>query len=551
MIVGGARRTENNASRRGGPGAAGAEGGGAAGLGRRPWWIWTVPFAVVLGVLLARNAFLFSSPLYEEADMGANSILIEQARRFTLLVGQYSREKFNHPGPAFLYVQSWGESVFWAALRLVPTAWNGQLIAVFALNALFVALVAGAGYGQARSVRTAAACGAALLAFAAVRPAVLSSGWMPFMLVPAYVAFLVGISSVAAGRWQDAWIAALTGWFLINGNVAFLFFVPLAVCGCVAALAWPRRRRLGAAARAFFARRKRIWVPVAVISVVFAFPIVLNTLLHWPGEFGKYLTYSTASSAAASPGAHGLPQVAKYVLWYWWPGGSRAGWLVPVAAYVLAAAATWWMAPGPARGFCAWLLAFDVLTSAAFVCYAAAGIDELDPTGRYIGYFYWAAPAITLLIILVAVTESLPPLSGLAVAATAAVVASAAFAVAPLTRTSTGSVDVVAGSGVPTDPGLPAGVARMAGLAAGRPVVLTLAHDAWPAMTGILVQAERTGVTVCLDGSRWEFMVTSQFICTPGQLAHGARFHLYVPGHVPHGQRVVDKLRIATLTGPE
>jgi len=65
----------------------------------------------MLTVLLARNAFLFSAPEYEDADMGANSILIEQARRFTLLVGNYSRDGFNHPGPAFLYVESWGESV--------------------------------------------------------------------------------------------------------------------------------------------------------------------------------------------------------------------------------------------------------------------------------------------------------------------------------------------------------------------------------------------------------------------------------------------------------
>src|SRR5215469_18955799 len=168
MIVGGTRRP--------GPGLRrAARSDDAVGRRHRPWWVWTVPFAAVMGVLLIRNAFLFSTPLHEDADMGANSILIEQARRFTLLVGHYSREKFNHPGPAFLYVQSWGESVFWAALHVVPAAWNGQLIAVYALNALFAALVVGTGYGVTRSLRAAAACCAALLAFAAVKPAVFSS----------------------------------------------------------------------------------------------------------------------------------------------------------------------------------------------------------------------------------------------------------------------------------------------------------------------------------------------------------------------------------------
>ena len=91
---------------------------------------WAVPFALVLVVLLVRNAFLFSTPEYENADMGADSILIEQARRFSLLVGNYSREHFNHPGPAFLYVQAWGESLFYDALHVVPTPWNGQLIEI-------------------------------------------------------------------------------------------------------------------------------------------------------------------------------------------------------------------------------------------------------------------------------------------------------------------------------------------------------------------------------------------------------------------------------------
>jgi hypothetical protein len=518
--------------------AAAAAGGGTAGPGRRPWWVWAVPFAAVFGVLLARNVFLFSSPLYEDADMGANSILIEQARKFTLLVGMYSREKFNHPGPAFLYVQSWGEDLLWAALHVVPTAWNGQLIAVYALNGLFAALVAGTGYGQARSVRTAATFGAALLALAAVRPGVFSSDWMPYVLIPAYVAFLVAIASVAAGRLQDAWIAALAGWFLINGNVAFLFFVPLGAAGCLIALAWPRRKRLGAAACSFFARRKRVWVPVAVISAVFAFPIAANTLLHWPGEFGKYLAYSSASSPSAAPGPHGLPQVADYVLWFWWPGGSAVRWLVPIAAYGVAGAAAWRMAPGPVRRFCVSLLAFDVLTSAAFVFYAAVGIDELDPLGRYIGYFYWAVPAITLLVILLAVTESVPPLPGLALAAGAAVVAFSVFAVAPQTRTSTDRVDPVGGHGSPTNPALPAGVARLAALAAGRPVVLYVPPGAWPVATGLLVQAERTGVTACVDRAALEYLFTSQFLCTPAEVARGAKFAVYAANGVPPGMRV-------------
>jgi hypothetical protein len=522
--------------------AAPADGGDAA--GRRPWWVWTAPFAAVLGVLLVRNSFMFSVPLHEDADMGANSILIEQARRFTLLVGHYSREKFNHPGPAFLYVQSWGESVFWAALHIVPAAWNGQLIAVYALNALFAALVVGTGYGVTRSLRGAAACCAALLAFAAVKPAVFSSDWMPYILIMPYLAFLVATASVAAGNLRDAWIAALAGWFLINGNVAFLFFVPVAACGCLIALGWPRRRSLLASATSFFARQRRVWIPVLLISAAFAFPIAADTALHWPGEFGKYLTYSSKQ------GDNSLHKVAHYALWFWWPGSAHAGWLVPVAAYLVAGLLTWRLAPGPARRFCVSLLAFNTLSSVAFGVYAVVAIDELQPSGYFIGYFYWSAPAIMLLVALFAVAESLPSLPGLAVAVTAAVVACAAFAVAPQTRTSTNHTDPQnVATGPDTDQSLPDGVAAMAARADGRPIVLRLGqHNAWPSMTGLLVQAERAGVTACVAGRYWQFMITSQFICTPAELANGVKFGLYLPGQAPRGMPVVFRLRRAIVT---
>ena len=525
--------------------AAPADGGDAT--RRRPWWVWTAPFAAVMGVLLARNAFLFTTPLHEDADMGANSILIEQARRFTLLVGHYSREKFNHPGPAFLYVQSWGESVFWAALHVVPAAWNGQLIAVYALNALFAALVVAVGYGVTRSARAAAACCAALLAFAALIPATFSSDWMPYILIMPFLAFVVATASVAAGNLRDAWIAALAGWFLINGNVAFLFFVPVLAAGCVVALGWPRRRTLLASSRSFFARQRRVWIPVLVISALFAFPIAANTALHWPGEFGKYLSYSSKQ------GDNHLRQVVDYTLHFWWPGAARVGLLVPVAAYLVAGLLTWRLAPGPARRFCVSLIAFVALSSVAFLVYAMVAIDELDPTGYFIGYFYWSAPAIMLLVALFALAESLPALpslTGLAVAVTAAVVACAAFAVAPQTKTSTNHTDPrILATGPDTDQSLPDGVAKMAAIADGRPIVLLrLQHNAWPSMTGLLVQAERAGVTACVADPYWEFMVTSQFICTPAELAGGAKFGLYLPGQVPRGTQVVFRLRRSIVT---
>ena len=136
---------------------------------RRPWWIWAAPFALVLAVLVVRSRFLFTVSFYEQGDAGANSILIQQAMHGTLLIGNYSREGFNHPGPAYMYVQAAGQWLFLYLLHLVPTAWNAHVLAVFTLNSAFVAMVTGIVYGWTRSLRGAAVCLAVVLGFVATR----------------------------------------------------------------------------------------------------------------------------------------------------------------------------------------------------------------------------------------------------------------------------------------------------------------------------------------------------------------------------------------------
>jgi hypothetical protein len=167
---------------------------------RRPWWIWGIPFASLFCVLVARNAFLFSTRLYEQGDSGDDSILIEQALRFRLLVGNYSREGFNHPGPAYMYIQAFGEWVAYRLLHVVPTPWNGQLLAVLALNSAFAALTVGIVYGWTHSVRGAVAAFVVILGFATVHPPVFTSGWMPDLYIMPFFVFLLAAASASWNR---------------------------------------------------------------------------------------------------------------------------------------------------------------------------------------------------------------------------------------------------------------------------------------------------------------------------------------------------------------
>jgi len=489
--------------------------------GRRPWWVWAVPFAALFALLCVRNRFLFTTRLYEQGDGGANSILIEQARHFTLLVGNYSRERFNHPGPAYMYAQAIGEYLFQNALHVVPTAWNAHMLSVFALNCAFVALATGVAYGWTRSLRGAAACFAVFAGFVIAYPPILNSDWMPYMYVLAYMVFILAAGSVAAGRAPDAWIFALTGWFLIHGHACFLLFVPAVTAAVLAAVLFPHRHALRAQTARFFREQRRAWVPVAVITAVFALPIVVNLALHWPGDFGKYISYGGSGRA----GGHGARQVAEYALWFWWP--HHHAWLAPLLGYPVALAAVFWLARRPLRGFLLALLAVNVVSSLAFLFYTAAGIDNLSE--YYIGYFYWSAPLITVLVIVLAAVEA-PAARRLStgVALVAAVAAVAALAVIPGTRT---------GSTNDIDEALPHVVATLAARAHGKTIVLHIDQPAWVETAGFLVQAERTGVRACLHDPWYTFLMTRQFICTPEQAASGQAYWFYTPGGLPpHAQ---------------
>ena len=507
--------------------------------GRRPWWVWTVPFAVLFALLCVRNRFLFTTRLYEQGDGGANSILIEQARHFTLLVGNYSREHFNHPGPAYMYVQAIGEYLFQNALHLVPTAWNAHMLSVFAMDCAFVTLAVGVVYGWTRSLRGAAACFAVFTGFVIAYPPILNSDWMPYMYVLAYMAFIVAAGSVASGRAQDAWIFALTGWFLIHGHACFLLFVPAVTLAVLAAVLWPRRHGLRGQVGRFFRTQRRAWIPVVAISALFLLPIAVNLVLHWPGDFGKYISYGGSGRA----GGHGVRQVLDYALWFWWP--HQHAWVAPLLGYPVALAAVFWLARRPLRGFLLALLAVNVVSSLAFLLYASVGIDDL--TQYYIGYFYWSAPLVTVLVILLAALEAPAARRALngrlstGVAVLAAVAAAATLAVIPGTRTSTNDIDE----------SLPRVVATLAARAPGTMIVLHIDHPAWVETTGFLVQAERTGVRACLDDPWFRFLMTSQFICTPAQAASGQAYWFYTPGGLPpHAQVLLRFSGIAVAPAP-
>ncbi|MFC0532723.1 hypothetical protein [Phytohabitans kaempferiae] len=351
-------------------------------------------FAVAAGslfaLLLLRNPVTFGRVVYERGDFAANSVITADAKHLELLVGNYSRLGFHHPGPAFFYVQAFGEWLWYDLLGAVPTPWNGQWIGLLALNSVLLGLCLAILHSWTASRRVTALCGAAGLLYFAVQPAILASAWMPDLYVAPFLLLLTAAASVAAGRVAHLPALALAAGLLVHGHVSFLLFAPVIAGAAVLASLWTGRP-------AWRAGRLAVLGAAGVLAL-FALPIVLNLLLHWPGEFARYFGYG---------GAHVAPpagDVLHYVLRYyasWTPLGALAA-----AAFFGGAALLVRRLPaGPPRRFLAAGVCAAVLATILFVGYVARAVDDLRFT--YVGQFSRAVPLLLLLVV-VAASASAP-----------------------------------------------------------------------------------------------------------------------------------------------
>lgn len=471
--------------------------------------VWWRSFGVLLLVLVVRNRYLFVTKIYEAEDFGANSIAILDAKHLALLTGNYSRLGFFHPGPAFLYVEAAGELLFHDLLHVVPTPWNGQLLAIFILNAALIATAMVVMHRHHRSGIGSIACLAVVLLFAAAHPLTVGSSWMPYVYFAPTLLLMVSAASVAAGRAADLPLLALSASLCVHGHVEFLLFAPVVVLAALVTLT-VRRRRAGTA---LLGGDRRHWFWALGVAGVFAAPIALHTALHWPGEFAKYFSYQGSGSRHR---VHSAASTAGYVLHYWSSGTVAA--VLLVLAYLLAKTC-----PRPdLRRFLLSALAMALLMSGLFVYYAMTGIDQLDQT--YVGYFYWSVPLLVLMIISVGATVRLAERGAAQWAAVAAVTAFAVLATVVGQHRDNPYDPPPRYRGVPAIPGA---VSILAGKSSGRPMIIGMDHDAWPDAVGLILYASRHGLRMCLRDPRWRILARPQSVCSLSEIRTGVPYHLY------------------------
>jgi hypothetical protein len=347
---------------------------------------------------------------------------------------------------------------------------------------------------------------------------------MPDVYFAPFLLLLVAGASVAAGETRHLWCLALAAGFLVHGHAEFLLFAPVIGAAAMAALVIGH----GGGRLAAFRAHGADWLTAAGVSALFLLPIGIDLALHWPGEFGKYLSYSSNHV-----GGHSLGAAWSYTAHFW--SGRRNGYVlwggVVVAAGVLAARHR----TATVRRFLLGCLAISGLATLLFVFYTVRGVDYLEP---YIGYFYWAVPLTVILVTVIGAVDLVRATraSAGAMVLTAAVVTGLAMRGPGLENTYGGA------------PQLPALTRSLASLrtSTAQPLVLDIDHDTWPDAVAILVQADRVGVHACMADRFWTFMVTKEFVCAPAESASG--LHLRLRNPAPGTRNVVATMLRSQVT---
>lgn len=248
--------------------------------------------AVFVLLVLAVNFQIFTRPVVEAGDYAANSLLVQQAKHFRLLTGHYSRWRFQHPGPAFLYLFALGELLFYDVLHIVPAPYNGQLLITILFNG---ALLCASLYLFRRHANLPVPL--ALLATEVVAvmvnvsgpPSMLISNWMPDVLLFPFLLFAVSAASVLAGEIRDLPFMAFSGMLLIHAHFAQFLFVG-GIGGGTVAYILVRAGRQGRLRR-LFSEQWRAFALTAAIAFVFALPPLLELVLDRPNNLDALLAY--------------------------------------------------------------------------------------------------------------------------------------------------------------------------------------------------------------------------------------------------------------------
>jgi hypothetical protein len=487
--------------------------------------IFVVILIAISGAIVLSNWAVISSANYEVADFAANSLLIQSAKHFHLLVGNYSREGFNHP--AILYVLALGEFLFHDALHLVASPIGGQLIIAAVYNAFWVTLMAVLFNRTARnSLETTLFVAVFCAVMAFYRLETFDGLWFPDLYTLPFAAFTLALALFIQGQAVSFVPLALAGGFLINGHVSFVSTtVVMLLGGLVANTGLHFASRASEGAPPFLlswdnlrAMRGR-WGAALLVIVAFLTPFAIKTIESFPGPAGDYIHYSLGGHPSQTWAA-----ALCYLTTYW--AGTV---LLAVALMIICVVAILTLADRFKLSFIAALL----IASLAVLVYAKFGIDDLSQ--NYIALFYHACPGLAIGLAVVALCRLLVS-QWCKVTSVAIGLGCAFFLAAQLTRPPAYAFAY-------GDNGIPAFYGQLRGLS-DKPYVLDLDNDkdwgqVWSTILGVEIYSRRQRVPdlFCIRGN-WDVSFTAEARCSDVETSQ-RKSYLVAAADDPHLTRYV------------
>lgn len=479
---------------------------------------WLAGLVLLFGLAVFLSGHLFHSPVTPFGDEASNSLGVFDAKHFNLLLGNFSRWHFHHPGPAYFYFLAAGEFLFHDFLRLTPAAFNAQILSSILMSFLFGAgaLAIFRRHFRSKAFPALAALMLALVACAvnhSLPDLVLATIWPPGWILINFLFFAAAAMAVAAGDLAMLPALAAGGALLAQGHASQAPFVAVISFGACAA---GFRRQAGAGTWRELAHRNRTRLIVsAVLVAVVAAPIVLEIWLHDPDNVDAIRHYVWASRGHFNT----IPQAVKFCAGFLLFTSDTERWaLEPLRGQLMVALGRKWVI-----GFwlatlllaaAVWLrvrrdgLAMSPFVRSALLVIALASVMffvwSMKLTGEFFafnGLFIYALHIAGLWLLCGILTDTMPdawnkwsiPAALVALVALVAVNANAFRSV------------------YPDHPMIRRALVRFGEI---RPaeVKLQFDHDRWPFAMGVADGMARAGVPFCVD-SQWTYMFGPERVC--------------------------------------
>lgn len=474
-------------------------------------WVAFVVSAICVALFIIVFGQTFSSvQLHETGDFAANSLLVLQAKQFSLLVGNYSRIGFNHPGPAFLYALAAGEVAFFDLTRWVASPFSGQIYAVALLSGFWIASI-GALLRRMQGSMPAAVTTTALFVgvTAYINYQAFAGTWFPHLYYFAFAAFTVALAALIMGRRDGLLLLAVSLGFLLNGHASFFGIAAIMLACAVVANTWLYARTgitrgNWVLSRDYLVGNFRAIAIAVMIGALFLVPLAIQTILHFPGPVAEYAAFGRAHHA------NHLGDAIRFVGLFWSNG--LFGILFGAAACAVLATDDSGRESEDRIGSERAIVLSLASATVGFLFYSVFGVDNFSLI--YVGIFYYAVPALALTLLLKRVFDN---------------VTGASFRIAVCVCAAVGVFTGVRIHQPPeyvsqyNDPEIPAAYAAIKQLGADG-LVFDLDGSAnwehlWATVVGTQVYAQRQGTTLFCIAQNWQLVFSQSAHCSPAQIS--------------------------------